>query len=206
MTFGTLVVIAALVAIRRLPSLDADDRLRMMKGAVWMAGGFALTVWLPVRSSLYVVFPTVGFAIAAATIVRAAASTSAPERLRRLATVGVVLPFLLLPIYWSRNVRWTELRTLTNDTFAAIGGEQVAAGTLIVLEDDLSTRVNFRNAFGTMFPEAARLFLPNDVHLWINPPPPEVADPPPDAERRRLFRLRDGRIQSDGEPRARVSP
>ena len=198
MTFGLLIVAATLLAGRHLPSLDDDDRSRVMKGAAWLGCGFALTIWLPVRSSLYVVFPTVGFAIAAASIVRAAASNLTPQRRLRIATAGLLVPFLLLPIYWNRNLRWTELRQLTNDTFAAIHSEPLAASTLIVLEDDLSTRANFRNAFGTMFPEAARLFLRTGVDLWIEPPPPEFVHDSitrPTAARVRIFRLTGGRIE-----------
>ena len=211
MTFGVLVIIAVLLSLRRLPALDHADRSRLMKGAVWLVCGFALTIWLPVRSSLYAVFPSVGFAIAAASILRAAVSAAAPRLQLRLMTAGLLLPFVLLPVYWSRNVRWTELRELTNDTFAAIASEPLAAPTLIVLEDDLSTRANFRNAFGTMFPEAARLYLHDDVHLWIEPPPPELEGSTivrPAADRVHILRLNRGRVtrKSTKETRKSTKP
>ena len=202
MTFGVLVALATTIAVRRMPAFDALDRSRMLKGAAWMVCGFALTLWLPVRSSLYVVFPSVGFALALATVVRRIAATSPPATQWRLATAALLLPFVLLPIYWSRNVRWTELRTLTNETFAAIETEPLPPHTLVVLEDDLSTRANFRNAFGTMFPEAARLLLRRDVQLWIEPPPPEIASASvarPDAARVRTFRLIDGHVVFSSE-------
>jgi hypothetical protein len=207
MTFGILVVTAALLGLGHLPTLEYADRARLMKGAIWLVCGFALTIWLPVRSSLYAVFPSVGFALAAASIVRAAAAAATPQRQRQLVSIGLLLPFLLLPIYWSRNLRWTELRELTNNTFTAIDSEPLAASTLIVLEDDLSTRANFRNAFGTMFPEAARLFLQSDVHLWIEPPPPELADSAivrPAADRVRILRLTRGRIEPPSDAARRV--
>ena len=198
MTFGILVMTATMLAVWRMPALAPADRSRAIKGAVWLVCGFVLTIWLPVRSSLYVVFPSVGLSIAAASIVRATAMAAASRRQVQLASIGLLLPFLLLPIYWSRNVRWTELRKLTNDTFDAIHSEPLADRTLIVLEDDLSTRANFRNAFGGMFPDAARLFLPSDVNLWIEPPPPEFVQESiarPAAERVRIFRLQHGRIE-----------
>jgi hypothetical protein len=202
MTFGALVVIAALLALRRLPAFDDADRTRMLKGAVWGVCGFALTLWLPVRSSLYAVFPSVGFAIAAASVVRAAASSATSPRQLRVAFVALLLPFLLLPVYWSRNIRWTELRELTTDTFTAIRAQPLAAGTLIVLEDDLSTRANFGNAFSTSYQDAARLLLPSDVDLWIEPPPPELVGyvTRPAAEHVRTFRLTAGRIDSRHSP------
>lgn len=197
MTFGMLVVVAALLALRRLPALDDADRTRILKGAAWAVCGFALTIWLPVRSSLYAVFPSVGFAMAAASVVRAAASRAPSPRQLRLAAAALLLPFLLLPVYWSRNVRWTELRELTTATFTAIHAQPLAATTLVVLEDDLSTRANLRNAFGVAFPEAGRLFLGSGVHLWIEPPPPEIVGyfARPTADHVRTFRLVGGRIE-----------
>ena len=85
-------------------------------GAAWLIGGFAVTIWLPVRSSLYAVFPSVGLALAVGTLLTATARNAEPRRAWRVAIAGVILPFLLLPIYWQRNVRWTELRNLSAAT------------------------------------------------------------------------------------------
>ena len=65
-----------------------------------------------------------------------------------------------------------------------------------MLEDDLSTRANFRHVFGGQLPEAAALLF-DDVSLWIEPPPPEidVAAKPADCGRIVTFRLVGGRVQ-----------
>jgi hypothetical protein len=165
-------------------------------GAVWLVCGFAATIWLPVRSSLYAVFPSVGFAVAAGALLTAIVRTAEPQRAWRLAVAGVALPFLLLPVYWQRNVRWTELRNLSTETIQAIQTQQAAGTTLVVLEDDLSTRANFRHVFGGLVPEAAELMFDN-VSLWIEPPPPEI-DPaarPAASGRVVTLRLVEGRVQ-----------
>ena len=194
-TLAVLVAVAAAIGFARLPRLDDEDRRLIAKGLVWLVCGFAATIWLPVRSSLYAVFPSIGAALAAATIVAAIARTASALRARRLAVAACVLPFLLLPIYWQRNVRWTELRHLSTETIRAIQSDRPAGPAVVVLHDDLSTRANFRHVFAGLLPEAAALYFGADVSLWIEPPPPEV-DPAarPVTNRIFAFRLIDGRV------------
>jgi hypothetical protein len=198
MTFGVLTIALALVTFRRIPAFTDHDTRLMLKGSTWLVCAFALTLWLPVRSSLYVVFPSVGFALVTAVVVSAAAAQVTATRAIRAAALGLVLPFLLLPVYWSRNVRWTELRALSTETFQAIEAEGEASHTLVVLEDDLSTRANFRNTFGALFPEAAALYFGGQVDLWIDPPSPDMSVATiqrPDAQRVVTFRLIEGRVE-----------
>ena len=56
----------------------------------------------------------------------------------------------------------------------ALGPEHHAVETLVVLEDDLSHRANFRHVFGALLHEAAALHFDNRLVLWIEPPPPEI--------------------------------
>jgi hypothetical protein len=207
MTLGVLLLIAAAMALKRLPALTSRERRVVGMGAVWLAGGFAATIWLPVRSSLYVVFPSVGSALAVATLLAAVVRGSEPRRAWRAAIAGVILPFLLLPIYWQRNVRWTELRRLSAATIHAIRSDNVPGHRLVVLEDDLATRANFRHVFGGQLPEAAAVLF-DDVSLWIEPPPPEIdsaAKPAPDG-RIVTFRLVDGRVQLARPDIAHLAP
>ena len=197
MTLAALLTIATAIGLGRLPRLDAAERRIVVMGAIWLAGGFAVTIWLPVRSSLYAVFPSVGVVLAAGAIVSSIVRQSDAERAWRMAVAALLLPFLLLPIYWQRNVRWTELRDLSNVTIAAIKADRPASQTLVVLEDDLSKRANFRHVFGALLPEASALLFDNQVSLWIEPPPPEV-DPaarPTNAAQILTFKLVGGRVQ-----------
>jgi hypothetical protein len=198
MTLAILVLIASAIAFGGIPKLDRDDRRRVLQGAVWLAFGFAVTIWLPIRSSLYAVFPSVGVALATGAILTAAARQASTQRAWRLANAALILPFLLLPVYWQRNVRWTELRELSNETIRAIQADALAPHTLVVLEDDLSTRANFRHVFGALLPEASALIFGNKLSLWIEPPPPEFEGhvKPAGAARVVNYRLVNGRVES----------
>ena len=104
----------------------------------------------------------------------------------------------MLPIYWQRNVRWTELRELSNETIRAIQADNLAPHTLVVLEDDLSTRANFRHVFGAPAARGVGADLRNELSLWIEPPPPESAGnvKPAGAARVVSYRLVNGRVES----------
>ena len=197
MTLAALLTIATAIGLGRLPRLDAAERRIVLMGAIWLIGGFAVTIWLPVRSSLYAVFPSVGAVVAASAVMSSIVRQGERHRASRLAVAALLLPFLLLPIYWQRNVRWTELRDLSNVTIKAIKADQPASQTLVVLQDDLSTRANFRHVFGALLPEASALLFDNQVSLWIDPPPPEIdpAAKPTNAAQTLTFRLIDGRVQ-----------
>ena len=201
-TLAVLVAIAAAIAFARLPKFEDADRRLVVKGVVWLALGFAATIWLPVRSSLYAVFPSVGAVLAAAAIVTAIARVGTEPRARRIAVVACLLPFLLLPIYWQRNVRWTELRQLSAETIRTIQLDHPSGPAVIVLHDDLTTRANFRHVFAGLLTEASALHFGTGVSLWIEPPPPEV-DPrarPSEQGRVLAFRLVGGRVQPADRP------
>ena len=196
MTLGVLLVIVTAIALKRIPGPTSREWRLVWMGSIWLIGGFAATIWLPVRSSLYAVFPSVGLALAVGTLLTATVRHAEPRRAWRVAIAGVILPFLLLPVYWQRNVRWTELRNLSAATIEAIRLDNVPGQRLVVLEDDLSTRANFRHVFGGQLPEAAALLF-DDVSLWIEPPPPEIdiAAKPAPAGRITTFRLVAGRVE-----------
>ena len=196
MTLGTLMLIAASLALRRLPAATTIEWRVIWMGAVWLVCGFAATIWLPVRSSLYAVFPSVGFALVVSCLLTAMVRNAEPRQAWRVAMAGLVLPFLLLPVYWQRNVRWTELRSLSTATIRAIQAGALPRETLVVLEDDLSHRANFRHVFGALLPEAAALHFDNRLALWIEPPPPEVDSSarPVNSAHTVTFRLIGGRV------------
>ena len=199
MTLGVLLLIAAAIACRRIPAPASSEWRVVRMGTVWLVLGFAATIWLPVRSSLYAVFPSVGFALAVGALITAIVKDVEPRRAWRIAIAGMAVPFVLLPVYWQRNVRWTELRSLSTATIRAIQADALPRETLVVLEDDLSHRANFRHVFGPLLHEAAALHFDNQLALWIEPPPPEIdsSTRPATASNVVTFRLVDGRVQSD---------
>jgi hypothetical protein len=121
---------------------------------------YALTVFLPVRSSLYAVLPSCGSAlgvgVCASVLLRERA-----DRFRAAATALVLLAVLLVPVYRSRNVQWvgpadTSARVMRTLQIATGARPQ---GGHILLVDDPRERVNLDGAFGTLFPDALAIFL-----------------------------------------------
>jgi hypothetical protein len=197
MTLGTLLLIATVIVFRRMPVPTSSEWRIVRMGAAWLVLGFAATIWLPVRSSLYAVFPSVGVTLMVGALVTATVRNATPQHAWRAAVAALILPFLLLPIYWQRNVRWTELRALSATTIRAIQADALPRETLVVLEDDLSHRANFRHVFGPLLHEAAALHFDNRLALWIEPPPPEI-DPsarPRHSAHEVTFRLIGGRVR-----------
>jgi hypothetical protein len=149
-------------------------------GAVWWVGGFCITVFLPGRSSLYALFPSVGVALIAGAITSIAWDGLAESRKRRLVVAGLTLPFLLWPVYYSRNrpaVREAELSRRTLAELQRIATAR-GAGTSVLLEDDLSERPSLQNSFDRGIQLAADLIIFPRIRVWI-PPPPEDPEPPP---------------------------
>src|SRR5262249_20116629 len=158
--------ICALLAWRR-PMWSPLVRRLVALALIWLVGGDALAVFLPVRSRLYACFPSAGVALLAGGGVDSAcasASAAAPTRAharvdaapgpRRLLG-ALALPVLLLPVYWARNERWVELADLSADTFATV--RRVVRETpdvqRIVFKDDRETRRSLLNTYdGVLLP------------------------------------------------------
>jgi hypothetical protein len=156
------------------PPLRIDtQRYRVaLCGVIWFACGLAITVLVPVRSSLYACWPASGAALAAAAVADAWMTRMAADRLRRAAVATVLILTALLPVYKLRNQRWVEIADLSADTMATLERCSAVHCHSIVLEDDPGTRRNFVNAFGT-FETAARVFLGREVPSPIVPGPIE---------------------------------
>jgi len=194
----TAVLLLILLAITRTrPSLDRAERTVVTIGAVWVAIGFAVTVFLPVRSSLYACFPSVGVALAGAAIAAALWRTGSTRHQRTAAALALVLPVLLIPIYRQRNTRWVELAELSSRLTPAL---QEAAGIAagdgnILIADDRTTRVSVLNTFGFLLPDAVELASGQRRTVWLVPPEPGT--PATEVPRRfeSAWALRDGRLQ-----------
>jgi hypothetical protein len=149
------------------PRLERREGIVASAGAVWFAGGYALTALLPVRSSLYAVFPSVGGALALGACVDAVRRT-APAFDRRAAVVAALL-LVSIPVYRARNRRWTEPAQVSERTMAAVMADLPglpARGT-IVFEDESPPPANFDSAFGTLAGEAVRLFTSRPLDARI---------------------------------------
>jgi hypothetical protein len=189
-TVFALATLVLLVASRTVPRLTPDRRLTVLRGLIWFAGGYALTIWVPVRSSLYALFPSVGTAIVLATMMDAVIAQADARRLRHATVALLSLPFLLWPVYRARNVRWVELADLTRRVMPQLEPYVPALRNCAALwiHDDDRTRANIRNAFGGQMNSALQVQygVAPTVHVTS-----EASVPPPDAV---ALRLRDGRL------------
>ncbi len=158
-SFSAIAVLLCAIVMRRVPSLSAHSRLVAVLGTAWILTGFALTSLLPVRSSLYAVFPSVGAALVAAAVIGDVLRHASPRAAARLVWSGVILLGLLLPVYWSRNVRWTELAQLSSSITDQLAARRdvIPAGSSIVIVDDETTRANLRNAWAGAGPQVSQL-------------------------------------------------
>jgi hypothetical protein len=170
-----LIALALAVAVLRVRPDAAGNRRVIGAGAVWFLGGYALTVFLPIRSSLYAVFPSVGAAIACAAVVdRMIVSPVVPRRrVIGFAAAAAATLVAAIPIYRARNGRYVEPARLSERALRTIAAETttVPQPATIVLHDTPDPMSSFVGAFGTFATNAVRLESGRDVNVWIDPPP-----------------------------------
>lgn len=157
-TAAIVILILALATGWRRLHVSSAERQSALLAVIWIPAAYALTVFLPVRSSLYALFPAVGSALLVAAVA-SAAHRADPVRFGRAATALLLLVALLLPVYYARNERWTEAADLSARTMALVGD---AASTRtpghIVLRDAPGEPVTYDAAFSSGFPAAVELF------------------------------------------------
>jgi len=178
MTFAAAVVLAFWVIARPgIRSLGRETRRAVLFAAAWWIGGFGITMFLPTRSSLYAVFPSIGTALAAAAIVRDGWDRAGTRQRRAAIVAGLCAPFLLWPVYAARNRPAVREAELSARALQAVQESATAAGAGagIVLRDNRSERPSFDNAFGTLVQDAADLVVRPRVSVWIDPPPTDAA-------------------------------
>jgi hypothetical protein len=170
-TFSAMVLVIAHVLAWQRPVMTASLRRVLVLGAIWFIGTFALTIFVPNRSSLYALLPSAAPALIAAFLLQQLWDSATPVAHRRVVAAGTILPVLLLPVYWSRNVRWIEIAELSSDTFAAIrrvARERPDVDRLL-FRDDRSTRRSFADTYDQLLPEAVRLAAGRDITAEIGP-------------------------------------
>jgi hypothetical protein len=153
---------------------------------------FAITVFVPVRSSLYAVAPSIGSALAAASLA-SRAQRAAPHRFALVCTALIASVAVLIPVYRIRNHGLVEPADLSTQATAEL--KRAAQGRPgvreIVLLDDADAAVTLDDAFGALVPDAVHLFVSPDVHVSTSNNGSAVAGANEDVM---VFRLRDGRV------------
>jgi hypothetical protein len=175
MTFPALVLLL-IVALGRpgRPELHARERLAVIFGGVWLMGGFALTIFLLARSSLYVCFPSVGVAVIVTVVVTAIWREVPPHRQPLAAVICTMLPFVLWPIYNARNQRSILEAELSRSVLTQLkdfAAQRPRKDLRIVIRDDRERRPSLQDAFGTVMQEAVDLTIGSHMRVWIVPPP-----------------------------------
>ena len=170
------IVIVAIVAVVRLRLRDVTDGERhvLLFAALWVAAMYSLTLFLPVRSSLYALLPSVGSALAAGAVASAAARRN--PRAFAYAAIGLLAVLLALtPVYRSRNVRWVQLAELSERAMTTIARDAAdrTAGHVVIV-DAPGERFNLQSAFGGLFPEAMRLRVGEGWTGEVVPTPSEA--------------------------------
>jgi hypothetical protein len=176
MTWPAFAALLTYLASARQAALNPIEKRIVVFGAIWLLGTVAITVCIPVRSSLYAVLPSVGSALAAAAVA-SAALRAAPHRVTTMMTVLAMLPVLLVPIYWQRNERWVRLADVSSSALAQVRTTaEHHPGRHIAVVDNPLERFNMESAFGNLWPDAVALFLPPGTTAVVTRDPPAVPD------------------------------
>jgi hypothetical protein len=156
---------------------------------------FAITVFVPVRSSLYAVAPSIGSALAAAALA-SRAERADTHRFGLASTALIAAVAVLIPVYRMRNRGLIEPADLSTQSLAEVQRAiHVRPGVReIVLLDDANAAVTLEDAFGALTSDAVHLFVSPDVHVGTgnNSSAVEATN-----ENVLVFRLRDERLVQD---------
>jgi hypothetical protein len=174
---SAIVIVIAAIVLGRPHGNQHADRSPLLCGLLWIAGGLALTVWLPVRSHLYVALPAVGAALAAAAMCADWWTRTTAARQRAALVAAIAFVVTLVPVHARAAREW-----ITRTKFAAIAVRDLATltadlpdGATVVLADDRNDpHGNLASVFGTMANEAAELVSGRRLEVWIDPAPPHA--------------------------------
>jgi hypothetical protein len=177
LTFTAAVLALGWLAFSRRPlAFEPIERRTILKGAVWLVFGFALTTMIASRSSLYAVYPSIGSALIGVALGRAIWKTMPPGRRDVATAAALLLPLALWPVYHLRNARLKDEGALSTMVMARIH-EAVAAHpsiSRIVVYDDPDDRPSASSALGEKLPDAVQLTTGRDIPAVLVPVPPGV--------------------------------
>jgi hypothetical protein len=194
-TLVLAIAVAMLISIGTARvALTAAERAILRFGAAWFVCFYAMTVFLPVRSSLYALTPSAGAAVALAAVASAVQRVSR-KRFEICCGALMAVIFLLVPIYRQRNERWVVpadlstrvVRTLRVATAGYSGGQ-------VVVADDASARFGLDSSFGTSFGNAVHLMVGTNWEGVIVPTTNRAVTNVPNGATRLDFAVRNGQL------------
>ena len=201
-SFVFLLATAAWIVPRPTP----DQRRWVLLGLVWMVGGYALAMLLPVRSSLYAVGPAAGASLAGAALVTALWDGGGRAAHCRAVLAGAFALAIAVPIHWARLDEWVDSARLSTHVLDRVAPVVAALppDAVIRLDDDRGRRINLDAAFGTLVETAVLVRTGRRQPVWIEPPPVDwqLAGlvPPREEDVAVRFALRDGELVRLPEP------
>ena len=168
-SFVFLLATAAWIVPRPTP----EQRRWVLLGLVWMLGGYALAVLLPVRSSLYAVGPAAGASLAGAALVTALWDGGGRAARCRAVLAGAFALAIAVPIHWARLDEWVDSARLSTHVLDRLAPVVAALppDAVIRLDDDRGRRINLDAAFGTLVETAVLVRTGRPQPVWIEPPP-----------------------------------
>lgn len=201
LTLGAGLLLLLWLVSRKSPRLAPRERLWVAQGLILTLGGFGLTLFLPVRSSLYVCFPAAGAALVVAVVAGALWRQLSQTGERRLLVAGLLLPILLIPVYRRRARRWVIPADVSRAVMSQLA-RSAAPGVVTVIHDATGTRASVAGAFGVLAQDAIVLATGDPTaRLWIDPPlSGSRLKPPEPGDRARHFTLRGGLLVEEGAP------
>ena len=172
LTFSLLVTVLALGILRWRPTIAPEQRRILYTCICWIAATFAITVFLPARSSLYVCLPAVGSAVAAAVMIAHGWAAATEPRRRRAIYAAIVVPFLLAPIHYARGLRYIRNAEFSRQVLSdlAVLTSTLPTGAHVVLNDTRTGRVDLNSAFGALLDDAFFFSTHRRLRFWIEPP------------------------------------
>jgi hypothetical protein len=171
MTFPFAVALLGWMVLR--PSADRPPMSRtvLVCGAAWIVGGYGLTMFLPVRSSLYACYPSAGACLMAADAIARYWNAAAPAAQHRAVAAGLAATLGMTPVYLIRN-----RATLANARFSTRVLHDLASetnglprGAVVVVVDDRTRRPNVETAFNMALDDAFELTSGRRLTFWVEP-------------------------------------
>ena len=174
MTVPAAVALLAWIILR--PTAVRPSGTVLACGAAWIVAGYGLTVFVPVRSSLYACFPSVGACLIAADLAERSWTASTAAARTRATIVGVLAAVAMTPVYIVRDRTMVANARFSSQILERLRMEtrDLPAGSTVVVIDDRARRPNLETAFNMALDDAFEVTSGRRLHFWVEPEPQSV--------------------------------
>ena len=169
-TSTAVLLILTVIAYRAQPKWELLKRTRILELAcLWFVAGLFITIAVPIRSSLYAVFPSVAAAMIYASVLDSLRLPWHDTRGDRWLVCVYASVLLLIPVYGIRNDRWVEPARVSTRTMHVLRSSPavIADATAIVFDDEPVRFSNFATALGGVEAPALKLFTGRDLPGYV---------------------------------------